>query len=262
METIYSNVNSRSNSVVKFNRRHSTEITSDVGESLCDNDLEWDEFDLTCHLSESDALSSYDLNEMAEILRNRFLDFDMSSEIDEYSTPFCQSTINDILILISNQNSKKENFLKNSSTSSIITFNHKYLNENSIIKHRLYRSLSDLNSIKQEKTYFFLSKHLSLMNIKSIEWNFLKHRTILRKENYHKLFCSISQTIESQLEPKLINKITNINVLHLSKLEIFHLYLTQLREKVYSFIQQIFQSTKKMPIINEEIIETYDIIQE
>ncbi|CAF0933225.1 unnamed protein product [Rotaria sordida] len=259
METIYSNLNS----VIKFDRRRSITTTSDVGESLCDDDdddLEWDKSDFNRHLPESDALSSYDLNEMAEILRNRFLEFDMSSQIDECSTPFCQSTINDIVGLISNQDLQKENFLRNHSISSIITFNYNYLNKNQIIKHRLYRSLSNLNLIKQKKkSYFLLSKHLSLMNIKSIKWKFLKHTipctNILTKINYHKSFGSIPQS-----ESELINKITNINISRLSKLDIFRSYLIQLREKTYSFILQIFQSTK-IPPITEETIETYDIIE-
>ncbi|CAF2614826.1 unnamed protein product [Rotaria sp. Silwood2] len=70
---MYSNPNSRSNSIVKLFRRRSTATTSGVGESLYGDDLEWDKSDFTRHLPESDALSSYDVNEMAEILRNRFL---------------------------------------------------------------------------------------------------------------------------------------------------------------------------------------------
>ncbi|CAF1268654.1 unnamed protein product [Rotaria sp. Silwood1] len=252
---MYSNLNS----VIIFDRHRSSETTSDVGEYLYDNDLEWDQSDLTYHLPESDVLSSYDINEIAEILCNHYLEFNISSQIDECSTPICQSTINDIIIPIkSNNDSKKENFLENHSD--------RYLNKNSIIRHRLYRSLSNLNSIKQQKTYFLLSKHLSLMNIKSIECQFLKHstscKTILIKENDGKSFLSIPQSIEFQSEPKLINTITNINISSLSQFELIHSYLTQLKNKVYSFTLQIFQSTKIPLITTEEIIQTYDIIEE
>ncbi|CAF5160835.1 unnamed protein product, partial [Rotaria sp. Silwood1] len=174
---MYSNLNS----VIIFDRDRSLETTSDVGEYLYDNDLEWDQSDLTYHLPESDVLSSYDINEIAEILCNHYLEFNISSQIDECSTPICQSTINDIIIPIKSNN-------------------------DSIIRHRLYRSLSNLNLIKQQKTYFILSKHLSLMNIKSIECQFLKHstscKTILTKENNRQSFLSIPQSIEFQSEPK------------------------------------------------------------
>jgi hypothetical protein len=42
------------------------------------------------------------------------------------------------------------------------------------------------------------------------------------------------------------------------------LYMTKLREKVCSFVLQTIQSTKPtpLPVITEETIETYDIIEE
>lgn len=49
-------------------------------------ELEWDESDLTRCLPESDALSAYDANEMAEILRHHFLEFDMISQAAAPST--------------------------------------------------------------------------------------------------------------------------------------------------------------------------------
>ncbi|CAF5117012.1 unnamed protein product, partial [Rotaria sp. Silwood1] len=69
-------------------------------------------------------------------------------------------------------------------------------------------------------------------------------------------------SIEFQSEPKLINTITNINISSLSQFELIHSYLTQLKNKVYSFTLQIFQSTKIPLITTEEIIQTYDIIEE
>ena len=77
---------------MKRARAYSTATTtSDAGESLAENDLEWDESDFHRHLPESDALSAYDVNEMAEILRNHFLEFDMVSQ----SILSRQSTISD-----------------------------------------------------------------------------------------------------------------------------------------------------------------------
>jgi hypothetical protein len=225
---MYSNENI---SMKLFRRRRSTTTTtSDVGESLCSDDLEWDKSDVTRHLPESDALSSYDINEMAEILRHRFLEFDMSSQIEEYSTRSRQSTISDIYSPISNQTNKC----------------------------RFHRSLSDFNLLKQRKKSFLLSKHLSLMDIQS---TLLKPRQIiLTEENSRRSICSIPQSMEIEPEGQLFNTITMNNFLRLSKLEIIRLYLTKIREKFSSFVFDTFQSTK-IPIITEEIIETYDIIE-
>ncbi|CAF1236149.1 unnamed protein product [Adineta steineri] len=101
------------NSIIKLSRQYSTATTtSDVGESLYDGDLEWDKSDFTRHLPESDALSSYDIHEMAEILRNHFLEFDMLSQIGEHSILSRQSTFSDAFPTISNEEYIKNNLPK------------------------------------------------------------------------------------------------------------------------------------------------------
>jgi len=219
---------------MEFHRRRSTATTSDVGESLYSDDLEWDKSDFRRHLSESDALSSYDIN---EIVRYHFLEFDMSSsQIGEYST----SSISERFSPISN----KDFYL----------FDIQSFNEIKIKKSRFYRSLSNINLLKQRKNSFILSKHLSLMNIKSIQ------STFLTKENIRKSIYSIPQSMDIESEEQLFNTITTENCLHLSKLSMIHFYIIKIRDKLSAFISQTFQSTKTIPI-TEEIIETYDIIE-
>ena len=228
---------SNENIIMKLHRRRST-TTSDVGESLYSDDLEWDKSDFTRHLPESDALSSYDINEMTEIFRHRFLEFDMSSQIGEYST----SSISEIYSPISN----KDFYL----------FDIQSFNENQIKKRRFYRSLSDINIVKQRKNSFVLSKHLSLMDIKSIQWTVLKSN----EENICRSIYSIPQSMEIESEEQLFNTITNGKFLRLSKLSMIRLYIIKIRDQFSAFISQTFQSTKTIPI-TEEIIETYDIIE-
>jgi len=266
---MYSSPNSRSNSVAKLFRRRSTATTSGVGESLHGDDLEWDKSDFTRHLPESDALSSYDVNEMAEILRNRFLEFDMSSQMGGCFTPSRQSSLmGDALTPMTNYDFTIEEFLKNNSTIPKITFDIESLYENQIIKRPFHRSLIDLNLKTQEKT-ILLSKHLSLMDITSIEWTFLKHATpralFLTKANHRTSFSHLPQSMEeNQPEPFLFHTKTSLNYSRLSRLAMIRLYMTKLREKVCSFVLQTIQPTKPtpMPVITEETIETYDIIEE
>ncbi|CAF1091820.1 unnamed protein product [Rotaria sp. Silwood1] len=270
MEIMYSNPNSRSNSIVKLFRRRSTATTSGVGESLYGDDLEWDKSDFTRHLPESDALSSYDVNEMAEILRNRFLEFDMSSQIDGHNnTPSRQSSfISDVLTPMTNYDFTIEEFLKTNSTiSTKIAFDIESLYETKIIKQPFHRSLINLNIKNQEKT-ILSSKHLSLMDITSIEWTFLKHATpralLLTKANYRTSFSELPQSMEPEPEPYLFDTKTSLNYSRLSRLAMIRLYMTKLREKVLSFVLETIQPLKRtpMPIITEETIETYDIIEE
>jgi hypothetical protein len=266
---MYSSPTSRSNSIRKLSRRRSTATTSGVGESLNGDDLEWDKSDFTRHLPESDALSSYDVNEMAEILRNRFLEFDMTSQIGGgYSTPSRQSSfISEILTPMTNYDFTIEEFLKNNSITPKITFDIESICENQIIKRPFHRSLTDLNIKSQEKT-ILLSRHLSLMDITSIEWTFLKHATpralLLVKANHRTSFSHLPQSIEDQPEPYLFNTKTSLNFSRLSRLAMIRLYMTKLREKVCEFVLQTIQPTKPtpMPVITEETIETYDIIEE
>jgi hypothetical protein len=204
---------SNENMIMKYFPRRSI-TTSDIGECLCSHDLEWDKSDLNCHLSESDVLSSYDINQMTEIFQHRFLEFDMSSSHIGESH---QSTISDIFPLISN--------------------------ENPINKRLFYRSLSDLNFEKPRRKYFLLTKHLSLMNIKPIQRRF-------SRENY-------PQSMELEPEEQSFNPITKEI---LSRLSMIRLFLTKLTDKFRSFIFDTFQLTKT-PLITEEIIETYDIIE-
>lgn len=218
MEIMYSNENIMTNVF----RRRSTTTTSDVGDSLYTNDLEWDKSDFTRHLSESDALTSYDINEMTEIFRYHFLDFDMSSQI------FSSISNEDFSIL------NNENYFK---------------------KYRFHRSLSEINMLKQQrKNSFIISKHLSLMDIKSIQSIFIKSHQNFRQSNN-----SILQSMEIVSEGHLCNRISTVNSFHLSKLSMIYLYLIKIKEKFSSFISQIFHPTKTILITNE-IIDTYDII--
>jgi hypothetical protein len=203
------------NSLIKFSRQHSTKTTSDIGESLYDGDLEWDQSDFTRHLYETDALSSYDINEMSEILRNRFLEFDMSSQIGERSVSSRQSTISNLFSSTSNED---------------LTIQQKY---------SFHRSLTDFKSLKQQQKYF------SLPNIRSIS------RTSRQS------ICSIPMSMEIESDSESFK-----TILYLSKMEIILLYITKLKEKISSIALQTFQSTNTMSIITQDIIDTYDIIQE
>lgn len=266
---MYSTPNSRANSLPKLFRRRSTATTSGVGESLDGDDLEWDKSDFTRHLPESDALSSYDVNEMAEILRNRFLEFDMSSQIGgDFPTPSRQSSlISDILTPMRNHDFTIEEFLKTQSIPAKITFDIESLYENQMLNRPFHRSLTDLNKPQCEKA-ILLSKHLSLMDITSIEWTFLKHATpralLLTKANHRTSFSHLPQTIDNESEPYFLQTRTSVNLSRLSRLAMIRLYMAKLREKVYTFVLQTIQpnkSTTPMPIITEETIETYDIIE-
>jgi hypothetical protein len=269
MKIMYSNPASRSNSVGKLYRRRSTATTSGLGESLSGDDLEWDKSDFTRHLPESDALSSYDVNEMAEILRNRFLEFDMSSQMGGRSTiPSRQSSlIGDLSTPITNSDFTIEEFLKNNCISPKLTFDIESLYENQIITRPFHRSLTDLNRKPQEKA-ILLSKHLSLMDITTIEWTFLKHATpralFLTKANHRTSFTHLPQSMEPEPEPFLFDPKTSFNYSRLSRLAMIRLYMAKLREKVCSFVIQTIHPTKPtpMPVITEETIETYDIIEE
>jgi hypothetical protein len=263
---MYSSPNSRSNSLTKLFRRRSTATTSGVGESLYGDDLEWDKSDFTRHLPESDALSSYDVNEMAEILRNRFLEFDMSSQMGGNSTLSRQSSfIGDILTPMRNYDFTIEEFLKTNCITPKITFDIDSLYENQIVKRPFHRSLIDLN-LKTPSKPILLSKHLSLMDITSIEWTFLKYATpraiFLTKANHRTSFSHLPQSMDNQPEPFLSDTKTSLNFSRLSRLAMIRLYMNKLREKVCSFVLQTIQTTKPtpMPIITEETIETYDII--
>lgn len=270
---MYSSPNSRSNSVGKLFRRRSTATTSGVGESLYGDDLEWDKSDFTRHLPESDALSSYDVNEMAEILRNRFLEFDMTSQIGGnngrgYFTPSRQSSlISDVLTPMTNYDFTIEEFLKNNSVTPKLAFDIESLYENQIMKRPFHRSLTDL-SIKPQEKAVLLSKHLSLMDITTIEWTFLKHATpralLLTKANHRTSFSLLPQSMDNQPEPYLFHTKTSLNYSRLSRLAMIRLYMSKIREKVCSFVLQTIQPTKPtpMPVITEETIETYDIIEE
>ncbi len=265
---MYSNPSSRSNSVAKLFRQRSTASTSGVGESLYGDDLEWDKSDFSRNLPESDALSSYDVNEMAEILRNRFLEFDMSSQIGgRYTVSRQSSLISEILTPMANYDFTIEEFLKNNFVSPKLTFDIESLYENQILNRPFHRSLPDLNLKIQEKTVL-LSKHISLMDITSIEWTFLKHATpralFLTKANHRTSFSHLPQSMESLQQPFLFDTKTSLNFSRLSRLAMIRLYMAKLREKVCSFVLQTIQPNKTtpMPIITEETIETYDIIEE
>ena len=266
---MYSNPNSRSNSVPKLFRRRSTATTSGVGDSLCEDDLEWDRSDFTRHLPESDALSSYDVNEMAEILRNRFLEFDMSSQMGGRSAiPSRQSSLmGDALTPMTNYDFTIEEFLKNNSISPKLAFDIESLYENQIVQRPFHRSLVDLN-MKMREPSVLLSKHLSLMDITSIEWTFLKHATpralLLTKANHRTSYSHLPQSMETEQEPFLFDSKTSLNFSRLSRLAMIRLYMSKLREKVCTFVSQAIHPTKPtpMPVITEETIETYDIIEE
>ena len=215
-----------------FRRRSIT--TSDIGGSFSSNDLEWDKSDLTRHLLESDTLSSYDIHEMAEILRHRFLQFDMSSHVGEYSTLSHQSTSSDIILPLFDMASSNENDFENC---------------------LLDRTLSDCDLPKLQIKYPLLSKHLSLMNINSTQWTFLKpFRMILTEENYR-------QSMEITAESQVFNTNRTENCSYFSKFAMIGTYIAKLRDKCSSFICEIFQPTK-IPFITQETIETYDIIEE
>jgi len=237
---MYSNENSLSNSMIKVfgDRHHSTVTTSDDGQSLCDDDLEWDKSDFTRHLPESDALLSYDVNEMTEILRNHFLEFDMSSQIDELSILSRQSTLTERFIPISTQDLTIKKPLSS------------------------HRSLSNLNSSKQR--CFLLSKHFSLMDIKSIQWTFSKHpkarQITLRKAKSCISVCSMPQLMEIESESLFVNPITNMNFSRLSKFATIRLCVRKFQDKLSSLVSQTFQS-KQISSVTQEIIDSYDIIE-
>lgn len=265
---MYSNPNSRSNSMIKLFRRRSIATTSGVGDSLYGDDLEWDKADFNRNLPESDTLSTYDVNEMAEILRYRFLEFDMSSQIGEHNITSRQSSlIGDALTPMTNYDFTIEELLKTNSITPKLTFDIDSLYENKIMNRPFHRSLTDLNITSGHKT-ILLSKHLSLMDISSIEWTFLKHATpralLLTKANYRTSISQIPQSMEPEPEPFLFNAKASLNFSRLSRLAMIRLYMAKLREKVLSFVLETIQPSKRspMPVITEETIDTYDIIEE
>lgn len=265
---MYSSPSSRSNSVGKLFRRRSTATTSGVGDSLYGDDLEWDRSDFTRHLPESDALSSYDVNEMAEILRNRFLEFDMTSQAGGNGMPSRQSSVfSEAVTPMSNYDFTIEEFLKTNSIAPKLAFDIESLYENQILKRPFHRSLTDLTIKPQEKAVL-LSKHLSLMDISSIEWAFLKHATpralLLTKANHRTSFSHLPESMANEPEPYLFQTKTSLNYSRLSRLAMIRLYMSKLREKVCTFVLQTIQPAKPspMPVITEETIETYDIIEE
>jgi hypothetical protein len=267
MEVMHSGPNSRSNSVVKLFRRRSTATTSGVGESLDGDDLEWDRSDFARHLPESDALSCYDVNEMAEILRNRFLEFDMSSQVGGRGGFSRQSTVSDLLTPMSNYDFTIEDFLQNRAVTPKLTFDIESLCEQQMIKRPFHRSLTELNE-KWTAKNDVRCKHLSLMDIPSVEWTFLKHATpralLLTKANYRTSFSQLPQSMEPEPEPFLSSSKASLNYSRLSRLAMIRLYMKKLREKLCSFVIQTIQpeQNSRMPVITEETIESYDIIDE
>ncbi|CAF1407903.1 unnamed protein product [Adineta ricciae] len=269
MEIMCSTPSSRSNSMPKLFRRRSIAVTSGVGESLYGDDLEWDRSDFARNLPESDALSTYDVNEMAEILRNRFLEFDMTSQAGggRYTPSRQSSMISEALTPMTNYDFTIEEFLKNNFTSPKIAFDIESLCENQILDRPFHRSLPDLTVKIPERTVL-LSKHLSLMDITSIEWTFLKHATprafLLAKANHRTSFSHLPRSLESFPEPFFTDTKTSLNYSRLSRLAMIRLYMSKLREKVCEFVMQTIQPTKPtpMPVITEETIDTYDIIGE
>ena len=268
---MYSNPNSRSNSELKLfhRRRRSTPATpiGDVGDDLYVDDLDWDRSDFSRCLPESDALSSYDVNEMAEIFRHRFLDFDMSSQVGLGNSLSRQSTISNCDLTI-------EQFLQTRSTppTAPLTFDIDSLCEHSLISRPFHRSLSTVKINSCEPTKL-LTRHLSLMDVPSIEWTFLRHATpralLLTRGNYRTSFTHLSQSMEGEPSPLLSSSKTSLNLSRLSRLAMIRLYMKRLREKLCSFVLQTIQSPPtptttgtRMPAITEETIETYDIIEE
>jgi hypothetical protein len=185
-----------------------------------------------------------------------------------YSTPSRQSSlIGDILTPMTNYDFTIEEFLKSNSVSSKITFDIESLYENQIVKRPFHRSLTNLNHKATEKP-ILLSKHLSLMDITSIEWIFLKHATpralLLTKANHRTSYSHIPQSMDNEPEPFLFHPKASLNYSRLSRLAMIRLYMTKLREKVCTFVLQTIQPNKPtpLPVITEETIETYDIIEE
>lgn len=253
--------------MIKLFRRRSTAAIPTAGESLHGDDLEWDRSDFTRHLPESDTLSSYDINEMAEILRNRFLEFDMTSQYGGKTSYSRQSTVGDVLTPMSNFDLTIEEFLKGNSISPKLTFDIESLAEQSSIPRPFHRSLTDLTVRTTEKATLNC-KHLSLMDISSIEWTFLKNATpravLMTKANHRTSFSQLPQALEPDIEPFYLSTKISLNYSRLSRLAMIRLYMRKLREKLCSFVLQTIQTTptNRMPVITEETIESYDIIDE
>ena len=106
------------------------------------------------------------------------------------------------------------------------------------------------------------------MDITSIEWIFLKHATpralLLTKANHRTSYSHIPQSMDNEPEPFLFHPKASLNYSRLSRLAMIRLYMTKLREKVCTFVLQTIQPNKPtpLPVITEETIETYDIIEE
>ena len=106
-----------------------------------DGELEWDRSDFARRLPESDALSSYDVDEMSEMFHRPFLDFDLSSALAHRSSPPSPCSINDRWISE--------------------TYSHRSLGQRPIS-----RSLCDVSSVTQGRDRH-VTQHMSLSDLRS-----------------------------------------------------------------------------------------------
>ena len=188
-------------------------LTNDSSSEILSNeDLEWDRSDLNHHLPECDRLSRYDINEMSEVFRCHFLDFDMSLQIDDSST------------------------------------------FTSMKKMRSFSNLTDLYSMENPMKIVLHAKHRSLVDLRSCQWIFRKHKAIYRKcQSY------FPQSMEIDDEKRICQRISSETCFHLSTFDILRFYFSKFTDKFSAFIFRTF-SSRKSSIITEDILQTYDII--
>ncbi|CAF0773833.1 unnamed protein product [Didymodactylos carnosus] len=312
--------------------------TSGLGDSNSNiADLEWDKSDFTRHLPETDALSCYDVNEMAEILRNRFLEFDMQSQASlaggyvngnrgsitgggGHITPDRLSQLNDFFYLQSRNgdintelNLQQPDILENDpylkyanftidellkiKRLALMSHNRMTFDVDSFYapQHLQFPFSSQPNfhhsmpELRQHEniTIPLNAKHLSLMDMKSFEWTYLKQTSqnaavikhILSQRNSVCLPSSLSSSSSTTTTQTIIQKEpqhgSSVNFSRISKLAMLRIYMEKLRDKVYCIVYQTFQApsptkntttsniinSSRMPVITEETIESYDIIE-
>ncbi|CAF0825536.1 unnamed protein product [Didymodactylos carnosus] len=305
--------------------------TSGLGDSSSNIvDLEWDKSDFTRHIAETDALSCYDVNEMAEILRNRFLEFDMQSQASfsggypslgggggGHATPDRLSQISDssYLQLLNTETAQHQQpdilendpYLKYASFTidellkikrlALMSHNRMTFDVDSLYapqhlqfpfssQPNFHHSMPDLRQ-HENITIPLKSKHLSLMDMKSFEWTYLKEtsenavikRILSAKNSISMSTSSAVQTVNQKEQQQSRQHGSSVNFSRLSRLAMFRIYIEKLRDKVYLMVYETFQApptttnrnplsttnstnTSRMPVITEETIESYDIIDD
>ena len=222
----------------------STTTTFGVRETLDsddddDDELEWDRSDFSRCLPESDALSSYDVNEMSEMFHRPFLDFDLSSALPNHRSSPCPITDRWIF-----------------ETDS----------DRSLIQRSISRSLCDVSSVTQRREPRAIQS-ISLSDLRSIHPTSSDDMPPHSRRFTHGLYrqASLCHSISSMKLDSPVNTSHVRFIWHhtrLSRLAMIRFYIHKFSEKVSSVLVQVFQGTSATAraLIDQETLDTYDII--